>query len=277
MRQPPLVRSLLTLALIAAAAPLHAQRSSEYDDTRWMENCRDGWGGDDNRGRACEVRNGPVKLSGRALDIDGRENGGIRVVGWDGDSVLVSARIQATARDDAAARDLLKEVKINADGRRIFSDGPRAWGHNESVSVSYLVFVPRRFDLQLDAHNGGLGVTGVTGRMDLRTTNGSVNLTDVGGDVHARTQNGSLNVQLAGAKWDGAGLDVETQNGSVRIGIPSAYAAQIETGTVNGRVNTDFPVTVQGRISRRLSLPLNGGGTPIRAITTNGSVTLSRR
>ena len=277
MRQPPLVRSLLTLALIAAAAPLHAQRSSEYDDARWMENCRDGWGGDDNRGRACEVRVVPVRLSGRALDVDGRENGGIRVVGWDGDSVRVSARIQATARDDAAARDLLREVKINADGRRIFSDGPRAWGRNESVSVSYLVFVPRHFDLQLDAHNGGLGIMGVTGKMDLRTTNGSVNLTDVGGDVHARTQNGSLNVQLAGAKWDGAGLDVETQNGSVRIGIPSAYAAQIETGTVNGRVNTDFPVTVQGRISRRLSLPLNGGGTPIRAITTNGSVTLSRR
>ena len=277
MRQPNLIRSLLALALIAAAAPLHAQRSSEYDDTRWMENCRDGWGGDDNRGRACEVRNVPVKLSGRALDIDGRENGGIRVVGWDGDSVRVSARIQATARDDAAARDLLTEVRLNSDGRRIFSDGPRAWGRSASVSVSYLVFVPRRFDLQLDAHNGGLGVTGVTGKMDLRTTNGSVNLTDVGGDVHARTQNGSLNVQLAGAKWDGAGLDVETQNGSVRIGIPSAYAAQIETGTVNGRVNTDFPVTVQGRISRRLSLPLNGGGTPIRAITTNGSVTLSRQ
>ena len=61
------------------------------------------------------------------------------------------------------------------------------------------------------------------------------------------------------------------------MGIPSAYAAQIETGTVNGRMTTDFPITVQGRIGRRLSLPMNGGGTPIRAMTTNGSVTLSRR
>jgi len=48
-------------------------------------------------------------------------------------------------------------------------------------------------------------------------------------------------------------------------------------GTVNGRMNTDFPITVQGKIGRRLSLPLNGGGTPIRAITRNGSMTLSRR
>ena len=268
---------LITLACLAVAAPLAAQRSSEMDDARWLESCRDGWGGDDDRGRACEVRNVPVRLAGRALDIDGRQNGGIRVMGWDGDSVRVTARIQASARDDAAARELLKAQVIAVDGRRISSDGPRGTGRNESVSVSYVVYVPRRFDLQLDANNGGLGVTGVTGRMELRTTNGSVSLTDVGGDVHARTQNGSLNVQLAGAKWDGAGLDAETQNGSVRMEIPGAYAAQLETGTVNGHINTDFPVTLQGRISRRLSLPLNGGGTPVRAMTTNGSVTLSRR
>jgi hypothetical protein len=99
----------------------------------------------------------------------------------------------------------------------------------------------------------------------------------VGGDVRARTQNGSLNVQLEGVKWDGAGLDAETENGSVRMGIPSSYAAQIETGTVNGHMSTDFPITVQGTIGRRLSLPLNGGGTTLRAITTNGSVSLSKR
>jgi DUF4097 and DUF4098 domain-containing protein YvlB len=108
--------------------------------------------------------------------------------------------------------------------------------------------------------NGSLGVDGVSGRLELRTTNGSVALTDVAGDVHARTQNGSLNVQLAGNGWDGTGLDAETQNGSVRLAVPEKYAAQLETGTVNGSIQTDFPVTIQGRISRRLSLPLNGGG-----------------
>ena len=125
--------------------------------------------------------------------------------------------------------------------------------------------------------NGSLGVDGVNGKLDLRTTNGSVSLADVGGDVRAHTQNGSLSVQLAGSKWDGSGLDAETQNGSVRMAIPEGYAAQIETGTVNGGIHTDFPITVQGRIGRRLTLPLNGGGVTLRAMTTNGGVTLSRR
>jgi hypothetical protein len=51
----------------------------------------------------------------------------------------------------------------------------------------------------------------------------------------------------------------------------------IETGTVNGRVETDFPVTLQGRLRRQqLTIPLNGGGKTLRVTTTNGSVRLSK-
>ena len=269
-------RLLLSLALFAVASPLAAQRT-EYDDSRWLDDCRRGWNGNDDRGRACEVRAVAFKPSGRALDIDGRDNGSIRVMSWSGDSVRVTARVQANARSDADAQDLLKDVRITSDGRRIHADGARSWGRNESWSVSYVVYVPRRYDLDLQATNGSLNVVGVVGRMDLRTQNGSLTLSDVGGDVRARTQNGSLNVELEGGKWEGAGLDAETQNGSVRLGIPSAFAARIETGTVNGRMTTDFPITVQGRIGRHLSLPLNGGGVTLRATTTNGSVSLARR
>ena len=270
--------ALVVIALASPALSLAAQRNNrDSDDARWLDECRNGWNGNSDRGRACEVRAVPLHLTRRALDIDGRENGGIHVDGWDGDSVRVTARIQANARDDAGARDLLRDVRIKTDGRSIVSESPRSWGRNESVSVTYMVQVPRRFDLRLEAHNGGIGVAGVTGRMTLETTNGSVNLVEIGGDVRAHTQNGSLNVQLAGTKWDGRGLDADTQNGSVRMAIPGDYAALIETGTVNGRMSTDFPVTLQGRIGGTLSLPLNGGGAPIRAMTTNGSVSLTRR
>ena len=267
--------ALTALLVLSAAAPLAAQRSADYDDDRWLDNCRNNSYSDD-RGRACEIRNVAVRLSGKSLEIDGRENGSIKVVGWTGDSVKVVARLQASARTDGDARDMLKDVKITTDGRRISSDGPRSY-RSENWSVSYLVYVPRTFDLNLDASNGSLSVDGVSGNMDLRTTNGSVRLYEVGGDVRAHTQNGSVQVELAGSKWEGRGLDAETQNGSVRMGIPANYAAQIETGTVNGRMNTDFPVTVSGRIDRHLSLPLNGGGTTLRVSTTNGSVSLSRR
>lgn len=276
------MRLVLALpALLLLAAPAAAQRSSDDSDANWLENCRSGWqneGPDGRGGHVCEVRAVPVHLTGRSIEVDGRQNGSVRVTGWDGDSVRVTARVQANAESEEGARRLLSELKITSDGRGVRADAPTSgfWSH-DGWSTSYVVYVPRQFDVALEASNGSLRVTGVRGRMDLRTTNGSVGLDDVGGDVHARTQNGSLNVQLVGARWDGGGLDAETQNGSVRLRVPDNYAAQLETGTVNGRINTEIPITVRGNISRRLSVPLNGGGPTIRAITTNGSVTISSR
>lgn len=267
--------SLAALALIVLAAPIAAQRPTP-SDAEWLETCRRN-GGDYERGRVCEVRVVPVRLQSRSVRVDGEMNGSIRVMAWDGDSVRATARLQANARTEDAAAALLKEIRVVSDGRGVRADGPSGSGDRSGWSASWVLWVPRKFDLTLEAHNGSLGVTGVAGEMDLRTTNGSVSLDGIGGSVRARTQNGSLRVELGGTRWEGRGLDAETQNGSVRLSVPDGYAALLETGTVNGRINTDFPITVQGRLSRRLSIPLNGGGATIRAITTNGSVQISRR
>jgi hypothetical protein len=271
-------RTVVTLALLASPTVLPAQFSRQESDADWLAQCReDGRRNDDDRGRACEVRAVPVKLAGRSIAINGERNGGIRVVGWDGDSVRVTARIQAQAPTDAAAEAMLPRIRVIADGRSVRSEGPNTEGEdNTGWSVGYVVYVPHRFDLDLEAHNGGVGVTGVSGKLDLRTWNGSLSITDISGDVRARTQNGSLNVRLSGKGWDGAGLEAETHNGSVRLSIPEQYSASLETGTVNGSIRTDFPITVSGRISRELSVPLGGGGRPIHVRTTNGSVTISR-
>jgi hypothetical protein len=274
------MRPLLALVAVALLLPsgyAHAQRRAFDTDAEWLEHCREQrWHDGDERGRACEVRDVPVRLAGRSLAVSGAPNGSVRAFGRDGDAVTVTARIQADGRTDADAQSHLAEIRIVADGRSVRAEGPPQDGDDDGWSVSYVLEVPRRFDLDLESRNGSLGVSGVTGTIELRATNGSVALADVGGDVRARTQNGSLNVQLAGKRWDGAGLDAETHNGSVRVRIPDDYSARLETHTVNGSLRTDFPVTMRGRISRDLTLPLGAGGAPIRVTTTNGSVTLTK-
>jgi hypothetical protein len=59
--------------------------------------------------------------------------------------------------------------------------------------------------------------------------------------------------------------------------LPSEYNAHLETATVNGGMQIDFPVTVRGKIGRRLSIDLGGGGRTVRAVTTNGGVVIKRR
>lgn len=268
----------IAAALLLFAAPsLSAQRTAwkEEDDATWLDHCRHNWG-DSDRGHACAVRDVPIALAGKSLEVDGRQNGSIRVIAWDGNSVKVTARLQASADDDAAADRLLNAVKIVADGRSVRADGPSSqWRDDANWSASYTIHVPRHFDLDLSAHNGSIAVAGVNGHLELRTTNGSVVLDQTGGEVHARTQNGSLRVELAGSRWDGGGLDAETQNGSVRVAVPKSYVATLETGTVNGRINTEIPVTFTGRFDRHLTIPINGGGTRLRAMTTNGSVAIT--
>lgn len=273
-----LVRSLAILALLVSPTIVRAQVSQEERDAEWLRNCLDdGRYSNDSRGRACEVRAVPVKLSGRSISIDGQRNGGIRVIGWDGDSVRVSARIQAQAPTDAIAKAMLPRIHVITDGRGVRAEGPDMEREDDTGwSVSYVAYVPRRFDLDLEAHNGSLDVSGVSGKLDLRTVNGSLAVSEIGGDVRANTRNGSLNVRLSGKAWDGAGLDAETRNGPVRLSVPESYSASLEVGTVNGPIRTDIPVTVSGRISRELNVPLGGGGKPIRVHTTNGPVTISR-
>ena len=70
---------------------------------------------------------------------------------------------------------------------------------------------------------------------------------------------------------------METQNGGVRMSIPSNYSARLETGTVNGRLNIDFPVTVQGRIGRSIEAQLGSGGPLVRVRTSNGGVNIRKK
>ena len=119
---------------------------------------------------------------------------------------------------------------------------------NYHWDVSYEVFVPRRADLSLETQNGGISIAEVNGRIDFTALNGGVVLKRVGGAVRGSTTNGGLVIELSGDRWDGESLDVSTTNGGVIMSVPENYSANLQTGTVNGSVNVDFPVTVQGRI-----------------------------
>jgi DUF4097 and DUF4098 domain-containing protein YvlB len=142
--------------------------------------------------------------------------------------------------------------------------------------VSFELMVPRGTELRLRARNGGIAMDGLTGSVEARTTNGGLRLVGGAGEIRGETTNGGLHVDLTGAGWQGRGVDLRTTNGGVDIRVPDAYSAELETGTVNGRMELDIPIMVQGRIDRRIRTTLGGGGPLIRALTTNGGVRVGR-
>jgi DUF4097 and DUF4098 domain-containing protein YvlB len=256
------------LVAVALATPLFAQT----DDP-----CRNsGRGRDDDRYQHCEVRE--ESMAAGPLVVDAGTNGGIRVEGWDQNSIRVQAIVQTNAADENTARQLAQGVQILAGSGRVSANGPET-GRRESWSVSYRINVPRQNDLDLKANNGGVTITGVSGNIRFDTNNGGVRLSELGGLVRGETHNGGLNVVLAGKQWNGQGLDVETTNGGVTLEIPDGYNAELETRTVNGGFRTDYPLTIQGELSfqRGVTTTLGSGGAPVRVRTTNGGLKINRR
>jgi hypothetical protein len=231
--------------------------------------------GHGDRASHCEINETTIPAAA-TLAVDGGVNGGMTVRGWQKHEILVRARVETYADTDAQARALAGRITIRTGGSRIIADGPSTERH-KNWSVSYEIFVPPKMDLNLKAHNGGIGIADVRGHIEFETTNGGVSLHGLAGNVQGHTTNGGLTVELAGNRWDGERLDATTTNGGVSVAVPAAYSAHLETGTVNGHINIDFPVTVHGEISRQLSLDLGSGGPLVRAITTNGGVSIKRK
>ena len=223
----------------------------------------------------CEIREQTLALSGGTIAIDGRQNGGVSVKGWDQNQILVRARVQTGAPNAGEAEALGRQIRIETSGAKIFASGPEN-RKDYNWNVSYEVFVPRRADLSVETQNGGIAIADVNGRIDFTALNGGVVLKRVGGAVRGSTTNGGLVIELTGDRWDGDSLDVSTTNGGVIMSVPENYSAHLQTGTVNGSVNVDFPVTVQGRLNKQIALNLGSGGATVKAMTTNGGVHLKR-
>ena len=270
----------LVLAIFVSAVALAAQdKSKEKFDKKMNESlqCRESRNGD-RLFSHCEVKEQTLPAGG-AITVDGRQNGGISIKGWERNEILVRAKIESHAPTQAEADALAQQVRIETAALNIHAEGPESRDDYQWY-VSYEIFVPRRSDLSLQAHNGGISIAEVAGRIEFKTMNGGVNLRRVGGAVTGHTTNGGVRVELAGARWEGEMLNVTTTNGGVNIAMPDNYSAHLETATTNGNVSSDFalnvPLTDRGRMPKEISVDLGSGGPTIRAVTTNGGVRVSR-
>lgn len=226
--------------------------------------------------RACELRTTTLTTGGTHLNVSSM-NGGIQVIGEDRKDIAVEARVIAWAGSVSEAKDILRQVAIETSGDSIRDNGPHLHWGNKGYGINYKLRVPRHLSVDLKSMNGGIDIAHLDSTIGFNTTNGGVELNDLAGDVHGQTVNGGLSIQLTGDHWNGKGLNAETTNGGVELGIPEGYSAHLETGTVNGGFEFNFPITLQGDIKKHLSMDLGNGGPTIHAETTNGGVSVSHK
>lgn len=267
------VRYYLLLVILLSVSSVFAQKSKENREDNF---CSDNWSwSDGERASAKDLREITVAATS-SLNVDSGKNGGISIRGENRSDILIRACVQASGRTQEEANAVAKSIRIET-GSNIRADVPAG---TDNFGVSFQIRVPRAMNLELKAHNGGISIDSVEGNIRFETQNGGVKLDDLAGDVRGRTTNGGVKVDLDGASWRGSGLDVETNNGGVKISMPQNYAARIETGTVNGGFKSDIPALnlsdddngEKWNRKKRISADINGGGPTIRIVTTNGGV-----
>ena len=222
---------------------------------------------------------------GQAVEIKG-VNGGIEARGTSGDQVTLHAVKKGRKSDPGEVKI---EVVEHAGGVTICAVYPSQGTPNEctpgeggrmkvgknDVNVRFEVQVPAGVRFVGRTVNGGVSARGIEAEAEAHTVNGGIEV-EAAGLLRAETVNGGIRATVSRAGWTDP-VHLKTVNGSIKVSLPAATAADVKAATVNGGIETEFPLTVQGKFGRRrVEGSIGGGGPLLEMETVNGGITLDK-
>lgn len=228
--------------------------------------------------------------AGKRLEIKG-VNGSIRATLATGDEIDVTAR-KTSRRSDLDAVEI--KVVPFEDGVTICAvyPTPRRARHenrcepgddwsssseNNDVTVDFTIKLPAGIVFDGRTVNGDIEARDLGADAAVSTVNGSVDVS-AAGHVEASTVNGSIRATMGRADWTGD-VAFTTVNGGITLTLPDGVSTEVRAETVNGDLETDFPMTVSGRFGPRHMRGTIGGGSGNRTLelsTVNGSIRIRK-
>jgi hypothetical protein len=208
------------------------------------------------------------------------------------------------------ARDLTERYKIGDGGVRIeeHQNGDavtievRLHMHttgfisfNRVGRVQVEIHMPREGRVNLHTGDGHIRLSNFKGDMQLESSDGHQEIDAVDGTLRAHAGDGRIQAAgrfdaLALSTGDGhiearvlpgstmnSSWDLHAGDGSVTLGLPENFAANLHLHTGDGHINLDLPLTVEGQLGRRdIHGKLNGGGNLLTIHTGDGSIRLEK-
>jgi hypothetical protein len=141
---------------------------------------------------------------------------------------------------------------------------------------------------------GSISIGEVSGNVKVNTSGGSIKIGNAYGKVHAHTSGGGITVNevMGTIQADTSGGSVKayisqqpkgdcrlkTSGGSITVYLAEDISLNVDAGTNGGSIHTDFPVTIQGKISKKeLKAQINGGGPELYLHTSGGSIYIKKK
>ena len=116
---------------------------------------------------------------------------------------------------------------------------------------------------------GSIRANKVTQGLKARTSGGSLNLQEISGSLEARTSGGSIEVLLINPIEY---IEVSTSGGNVTVEVPENLGYDLEL--MGSRVRTELRNFTGSSSRDAIKGAMNGGGIPLKARTSGGSVSL---
>jgi Toastrack DUF4097 len=206
---------------------------------------------------------------------------------WGGDSINVSVDYKVWVPEQAAV-----EVKSISGDVQVAPIGGKA----KIDSVSGNVGIRGAAGAEIKLVSGDLEMENVAGDAFIKAVSGDIDVTKIRGSIEADAVSGDIklkdvseaqtvdvktvsgNVTYTGDLKAGGRYELKTHSGDVHMTIPASSSFELEANTFSGDIESDFEITVEGKISPHdIHGTVGKGGTTLVLKSFSGNVDLKKK
>ena len=133
-------------------------------------------------------------------------------------------------------------------------------------------------DAELQTVSGTIEAGSVKGSITAENTSGDVKLIDVTDAKVIKAKTLSGDVDYVGVIYSDGSYNFKSHSGDVLLTVPSDAAFDLEAKTFSGSIESDFEITLTGKISKKeLKGSVNGGGATLEVKTFSGDVHMKKK
>ena len=165
-----------------------------------------------------------------------------------------------------------KDSDDSCNERGYHSHGHDNWN---DASMDLDLRVPANLEVAASSVSGDVRIEGAQGRVRASSVSGDIRLSRLrASSVSANSVSGDVEASIDALTGSGD-LTFKTVSGDVTLELPRDVDADLSMSSVSGELNSDFQMTLNGRMDRRhLEARIGRGGRDLDVSTVSGDVRL---